>query len=74
MPRLPVVTPTTNLRPVITRAARTEFPATARFSARIKSDGDIAGVPDMLELSPLTRRNGKAEGTLSHCAMESLSH
>src|SRR5579864_5021983 len=59
MPRLPVATPTTNLRPVITRAARTEFPATARFSARIKSDGDNAGVPDILELSPLGAETAK---------------
>jgi hypothetical protein len=61
MPKLPVVTPTTNLRPVITSAARTEFPATARFSARIKSDADIAGVIDMLELSPLGAETAKRQ-------------
>src|ERR1700758_3208552 len=59
MPRLPVVTPTATLSPVITRAAKTELPATARFSARIKSDGDIAGVPDMLELSLLRVETAK---------------
>ena len=37
----------------MTIAARTEFPAAERFSARIKSDGEMAGLPDMLALSPL---------------------
>ena len=37
--------------PVMTTAASTEFPATVRFSARIMSEGEIAGVPDMLALS-----------------------
>jgi hypothetical protein len=27
-------------------AARTELPAAERFSARIKSEGEMAGVPD----------------------------
>jgi hypothetical protein len=35
----------------MTTAASTEFPAAARFSARIMSDGEIAGVPDMVALS-----------------------
>ena len=38
---------------VMTIAARTEFPAAERFSARISSDGEMAGFPDMLALSPL---------------------
>src|SRR3954462_10686696 len=58
IPRLPVVNPTTSLRLVITTAARTELPAAERFSARIKSDGDIA-VPDMLALSPLEAESAK---------------
>jgi hypothetical protein len=33
MPKLPVVMPTTIFSPVITIAARTELPATDRFSA-----------------------------------------
>src|SRR5580704_11230824 len=53
MPRLPVVKPTTTLSNVMTTAARTEFPATARFSARIDSDEETAGLPDMQALSPL---------------------
>src|SRR5277367_784759 len=53
IPRLPVVTPTRTFRLVMTIAARTEFPAAERFSARIKSDGEMAGLPDMLALSPL---------------------
>ena len=36
----------------MTMAASTEFPAAERFSARINSEGEIAGVPDMQELSP----------------------
>src|SRR5271165_1148394 len=51
MPRLPVVNPTTILSPVMTRAARTEFPAAARFSARIDSSEDTPELPDMRELS-----------------------
>ena len=31
----------------MTRAAKTEFPAAARFSARINSGDAIAGLPDM---------------------------
>jgi len=35
------------LSPVMSTAAQTEFPAAARFSARIISVGEIAGVPDI---------------------------
>src|SRR5580765_8486541 len=63
MPRLPVVRPTAAFRPVITTAASTEFPAAARFSARIKSEGEMAGVPDMLELSLLEGKSAKRIGT-----------
>src|SRR5450755_3928359 len=59
MPRLPVLNPTTILRLVMTIAARTEFPAAARFSERIKSDGEMAGLPDMHELSPLPAESAK---------------
>ena len=38
MPKLPVVTPTTIFRVVMARAARTECPATERFSARMDSE------------------------------------
>jgi len=38
MPKLPVVTPTTIFSAVIASAAMTEFPATARFSARMESE------------------------------------
>jgi hypothetical protein len=31
-------------------AASTEFPAAALFSARIRFEGEMAGVPDMHEL------------------------
>ena len=34
MPRLPVEIPTTIFSPVITTAAKTEFPAAVRFSTR----------------------------------------
>ncbi len=59
MPRLPVLTPTRILRPVMTTAARTEFPAAARFSERIKSEGEMAGLPDMQKLSPLSEESAK---------------
>ena len=59
MPKLPVVNPTTIFRAVITTAATTEFPAAARFSARIKSEGEMAGLPDMQELSPLQAESAK---------------
>ncbi len=59
IPRLPVLNPTTTLRPVMTTAARTEFPAAARFSERIKSDEEMAGLPDMQELSPLRVESAK---------------
>ena len=59
MPKLPVLNPTTILSPVMTTAARTEFPAAERFSARIKSEGEMAGLPDMQELSPLRRESAK---------------
>ena len=51
IPKLPVVTPTPIFSPVMTTAAQTELPATARFSVRICSEGVIAGVTDMLALS-----------------------
>src|SRR5579864_1132494 len=35
----------------MTRAARTELPAAERFSARINSDEEMAGLPDMVALS-----------------------
>jgi hypothetical protein len=35
----------------MTTAASTEFPAAERFSARINSDDEMAGLPDMLALS-----------------------
>ena len=38
MPKLPVVTPTTILSRVMTIAARTELPATERFSACMVAD------------------------------------
>jgi hypothetical protein len=59
MPRLPVLKPTTILRLVITTAARTEFPAAARFSERINSDEGMAGLPDMQELSLLRAESAK---------------
>jgi hypothetical protein len=59
IPRLPVLTPTTILRLVMTTAARTEFPAAARFSERITSDEEMAGLSDMQELSPLPAESGK---------------
>ena len=43
----------------MTTAARTEFPAAERFSARIKSDEEMAGLPDMQELSPLRAESAK---------------
>src|SRR5579859_3711544 len=59
MPRLPVLSPTTILRPVITSAASTELPAADRFSARINFDDGMAGFPDMKELSPLSEESAK---------------
>jgi hypothetical protein len=53
MPRLPVLNPTTTFSPVITSATSTELPAAPRFSERIKSADERAGLPDMQELSPL---------------------
>jgi hypothetical protein len=37
----------------MTTAAKTEFPAAVRFSARINSADGMAGLPDMLALSLL---------------------
>lgn len=52
----------------MTIAARTEFPAAARFSVRIKSDGEIAGLPDMQELSLLRAESAKQiETAVSAC-------
>src|SRR3954463_11386817 len=51
IPRLPVETPTPTLSPVMTIAAKTEFPAAERFSARINSVEDSAGLGDMQALS-----------------------
>jgi hypothetical protein len=63
-----VLIPTTILRPVITTAASTEFPAAARFSVRIKSCEEMAGVPDMQKLSPLGAESAKQIGiTVSSC-------
>jgi hypothetical protein len=56
---------------VITTAAKTEFPAAARFSARIESEGEMAGLPDMQELSLVTAESSKQ---LSHKDIRSLSH
>src|SRR3954470_24589442 len=74
MPRLPVVSPTASLRPVMTIAANTEFPAAERFSARIKSDADIAGTPDMLALSPLRAESAKDNQRLGDLAIAPLCH
>jgi hypothetical protein len=60
MPRLPVVNPTTVFKAVMTMAARTELPAAARFSARIDSAEEMAGLADMLALSPLGAGCAKA--------------
>jgi len=70
MPKLPVVTPTVIFRLVITIAASTEFPAAARFSARISSDEDMTGVPDTKELSLQRAQRDKATG-LNHSDIES---
>jgi hypothetical protein len=43
----------------MTSAASTEFPAAARFSERIKSGEEMAGLPDMQELSPLRVESAK---------------
>src|SRR5438270_7947915 len=51
IPRLLVVTPTKILRPVMAKAANKELPAALRFSARIDSEANVAGTPDILELS-----------------------
>src|SRR3954465_10533002 len=51
IPRLPVETPTTIFKLVITTAAQTEVPAAERFSARISSGDGTAGVVDMMALS-----------------------
>src|SRR5579859_297615 len=59
MPRLPVESPTTIFRPVMTTAAKTEFPAAERFSARINSADGMAGLPDMLALSLLGAKGVK---------------
>ena len=69
MPKLPVVTPTAIFRLVITIAANTEFPAAARFSARINSDEEMAGVPDTRELSPQRARPDKTASVI-----EPLNH
>ena len=68
MPKLPVVTPTAIFSAVITTAAMTEFPAAVRFSARIRSDGEIAGVPGIVKLSPLCAKSAKGR-----LGIESLS-
>src|SRR5215469_9216725 len=60
IPKLPVVTPTVIFKPVMTIAARTEFPAAARFSARINSDEEMAGIPDTQGLSLVTVEPDKA--------------
>ncbi len=57
MPKLPVVKPTTTFRAVMTSAASTELPAAERFSARISSEGETAGVPDMVALSLLVLKS-----------------
>jgi hypothetical protein len=49
---------------VTTTAARTEFPAAERFSARINSVEEMAGGADMQELSP-RRRNAPSNDTES---------
>ena len=65
-PKLPVVNPTTIFNPVIMIAAIAELPATERFPARINSDGEIAGLPDMLALSTLNAGCVKEERAQSH--------
>src|ERR1700730_8597518 len=47
MPKLPVVNPTTILRVVIAIAARTEWPATERFSARMEAEEYGMGESDI---------------------------
>jgi hypothetical protein len=47
MPKLPVLNPTTILRLVIAIAARTELPATERFSARMEADEYGMGESDI---------------------------
>src|ERR1700676_330426 len=71
IPRLPVLNPTTTLSVVMTTAARTEPPAAARFSARIKLDGDMAGFPDMQELSPLRAQSANQIGAPPGLSCES---
>src|ERR1700690_3156285 len=71
MPRLPVVNPTAILSPVIKTAARTEFPAAERFSARISSDEERAGLPDMMALSPLAACCAKYGGADAACTERS---
>src|SRR5271166_740224 len=67
MPRLPVVSPTTIFRVVIAIAASTEFPATARFSARMDSGLSVAASMGMTALSPLlTPSANPVAGTFPH--------
>src|SRR6202165_2729107 len=47
IPSEPVAIPTTIFRLVITKAASTEFPATARFSRRIDSELKVARISDI---------------------------
>jgi hypothetical protein len=57
----------------MTIAAMTEFPAAARFSERIKSEAEMAGLPDMHKLSPLPAESAKQIGVIS-ARRESVNH
>ena len=54
-----MVKPTMIFSVVMTTAAKTEFPAAARFSARIRSVGEMAGLPDMQSLSSQAGESAK---------------
>src|SRR4051812_475851 len=59
MPKLPVAMPTTILKTVMAAAAKTEFCATARFSARIESTGAIVPIvsgPAIASIFPAAAR------------------
>ena len=69
MPKLPVVNPTTIFSVVTAIAASTEFPATARFSARMDAGLSMVGELAMEALSPLLRGsdNYRFQNILAPC-------
>lgn len=59
IPRLAVLTPTKTFRPVMAKAASSELAAALRFSARIDSELNVVGTPDIIGIIAVRQSSAK---------------